>query len=190
MAFIEKLLKRFHFKTILDIGCTDNTLELILRDKEYLGIDTEPKFTSKNIKKIDLSSMPENKRFDVVLALQVLEHTKDPIAALNKMKNLTNKYLIISVPYEPIFTLFRLLIPEREHRFVIFPWALKERLGKPIYEKSLVFGRQYLGVWDISGKHTWKKFMVVQKDKRTILKKSTNEYMIMFTSSILSILFE
>lgn len=149
MVFLKKLLKKLNFKTILDIGCTDNTLELSLRDKEYLGIDIEPTCTSKNIKKIDLLSMPNNKKFDVVLALQVLEHMKDPIAALNKMKVLTNKYLIISVPYEPIFTLFRLLIPEMEHRFVIFPWALKENLGKPIYEKSLIFGRQYLGVWRI-----------------------------------------
>ena len=150
MAFIVRLLKRFRFDTILDIGCTDNLLELKLRNKKYLGIDIEPKVKSENIKKIGLLSMPEDKKFDCVLALEVLEHTEDPVAALNKIKKLTGKYLIISVPYEPIFTLFRLLVPEKEHMFVIFPWALKEKLGKPIYEKSLVFGRQYLAIWDFS----------------------------------------
>jgi ubiquinone/menaquinone biosynthesis C-methylase UbiE len=41
--------------------------------------------------------------FDVVFALEVLEHLEDPLKALDEIHRITSKYAIISVPNEPLF---------------------------------------------------------------------------------------
>ncbi len=43
--------------------------------------------------------------FDLVMALEVLEHLKHPDHALEELRRLTKEYCLISVPHEPWFSL-------------------------------------------------------------------------------------
>ncbi|MHB0988689.1 MAG: class I SAM-dependent methyltransferase [Bellilinea sp.] len=47
--------------------------------------------------------------FDLVVACEVLEHIKDPIIVLNEMYRVSSKFVLLSVPYEPIWRLLNLL---------------------------------------------------------------------------------
>lgn len=144
--FINKLLD-VNSKTLLDIGCREVFSYNKLKDKyEVTLADRYPK--NKLIKKEDIQNLSfKDKSFDTVLCLEVLEHVPNPIKAIFELKRVTKKQLIISVPYEPFFTLFRFLIWEKEHLWAITPTILKLYLGRPIYEKKIFFKRYYMGVW-------------------------------------------
>jgi 2-polyprenyl-3-methyl-5-hydroxy-6-metoxy-1,4-benzoquinol methylase len=148
MSVLKKILIELDYQSILDIGCRDANVKTILEDgKIYLGLDIDPETDAPYVRKQDFMKLKPKKKYDIVMALQTLEHLSNPVKAITKMKKLSKKYIIISVPYEPIYSLFRLGVPNKEHKFAIYPWTLKEMLGHPIYEKMMVFGRQYFGVW-------------------------------------------
>ncbi|MBL4575760.1 MAG: class I SAM-dependent methyltransferase [Opitutaceae bacterium] len=45
----------------------------------------------------------EENSFDLVLALEVLEHLEDPNKALEELQRVTSRYCIVSVPREPLW---------------------------------------------------------------------------------------
>ena len=150
MKILGRILEKLQYNSMLDIGCRDTVVRrMIGLEKIYLGFDTNPDQEAPFIRKEDFMKFETKNKYDVILALQVLEHLSDPVAAINKIKKLAGKYIIISIPYEPLYSMFRLPVPNKEHKFVIFPWALKDMLGQPEYERMMVFGRQYLGVWKV-----------------------------------------
>lgn len=66
----------------------------------------------KNIKysQGDLYNLPfKEGSFDLVMCNEVLEHLEDYATALNKLMELSNKYLLVSVPNEPWFRIMSLL---------------------------------------------------------------------------------
>lgn len=153
--FIYRLLRKKRYKhikkflvgkTILEIGSTDNYLKKVVKKKEILCADIIKK---KGIIKQDAENLKfKDKSFDSVLCSQVLEHTKNPVGAINELKRVTKKRLIISIPYEPWFTFWRFMSWEKEHLWTIRPKTLKIYLGKPSYEELYFLKRYYLGIWD------------------------------------------
>lgn len=92
--------------TILDIGCGNGALTFDVAKKaaEVVGIDlnekniefAEEKFSASNIKYIigdALKNLP-NKKFDVIILSNVLEHIENRVEFLNKIKNQGSKILI------------------------------------------------------------------------------------------------
>lgn len=138
------------FKTLLDIGCQELYFYNQIKDQlEVTLADFEP--THELIQKADIQdlSYSENE-FDVVLCQQVLEHVLDPVKAINELHRVTGKRLIISVPYEPFFSIMRFCLWEKNHLWAVTPKILKHYLGEPVFEKKMVFKRYYLAAWDIS----------------------------------------
>lgn len=45
----------------------------------------------------------DDNSFDLVLALEVLEHLESPEKALEELKRVTSRYCIVSVPHEPLW---------------------------------------------------------------------------------------
>jgi len=134
--------------TMLDIGCQDlyfyshlkPTYEITLADYDPIG---------ENIEKQDIQDLDyDDNSFDIVLALEVLEHVPDPIEAISELKRVAKKQLIISVPNEPWFSFWRGMTWERQHLWAITPAVLKHYLGEPSFEKVIVLKRYYLGVWN------------------------------------------
>jgi len=108
-------------KSILDVGAgegftlqklKDNKIGEKLEGIEYmdeaikLGKHYHPDIT---IKKGDIYKLPyKDNSFDVVICSEVMEHLEDPEKALKELKRVTKKYLLLSVPNEPFFTIQRI----------------------------------------------------------------------------------
>ncbi len=59
----------------------------------------------------------KDKEFDLVLCTEVLEHLEDPKRALKELIRVSNKYLVLSVPNEPLFMLAQLVRGKNWSRF-------------------------------------------------------------------------
>jgi len=143
---VNKLLDD-HSKTLLDIGCDELFFYDKLKDKYDITLaDCSPR--TEQIKKEDVQNLSfADNSFDIVLCQQVLEHVPDPVKAILELKRVAAKQLVISVPYEPFFTLCRFLTWEAEHLWAITPRLLKFHLGDPVYENKICLKRYYIGVW-------------------------------------------
>ncbi|MBI5492366.1 MAG: class I SAM-dependent methyltransferase [Deltaproteobacteria bacterium] len=85
----------------LDIEANDVSPEVIaMAKKEYPGIKFSVR-SATDLKYRDCS-------FDMVVACEVLEHLKDPDAAIREIKRVAGKYAIFSVPREPVWSLLNL----------------------------------------------------------------------------------
>jgi ubiquinone/menaquinone biosynthesis C-methylase UbiE len=109
-------------KSILDVGCGEGfTLNKIKQAnicKKLYGIeflDVAIALGKKihptiPIRKADIYKIPyKDNSFDLVICTEVLEHLEDPEKALLELKRVSSKYLILSVPNEPLFTIQRIL---------------------------------------------------------------------------------
>lgn len=113
---LAKEVKKLNVNSILDAGCGEGfTLEFLRNQKigrTYEGIDfldTAIEIGHKvhpNIKLLQASiyDLPyKNDSFDVVLCTEVLEHLRKPKKALKELFRVSKKYVLLSVPNEPIF---------------------------------------------------------------------------------------
>lgn len=94
----ERINKRHKDYTLLDAGCRTMELKPLLKGcREYLGTDLIP---AEGILRCDLDSeLPfENDAFDVVTALDVLEHLDNPHGALQELYRTARKTVLISLP--------------------------------------------------------------------------------------------
>ncbi len=116
------VIKPLEVESILDVGCGEGfTLEKLYQNKVgkiLEGIDyssTAVKLGKKQNKKLvlkqgDIYELPyKANSFDIVLCMEVLEHLEDPEKALKELKRVSKKYILLSVPNEPIFTLANLI---------------------------------------------------------------------------------
>ncbi len=144
-----KIINKLQPGTILDIGCMDDYLLKKLPKKfDYTGIDSEPLCENPKIQKKKIEDLvKEKKKYDLVLCTEVLEHLDNPVEAIEKMKKLSTKFILISVPNEPFFSIARLFVPAKEHLWTIFPWTLEKHLGKPVLKKKACFNRTYIALW-------------------------------------------
>lgn len=102
-------------RKVLDAGCGEGfVIERLKKDvkAEFLGLDIENKALKiakeKNpqvdFKQASVYDIPfEDKFFDLVILSEVLEHLEDPTKALREVGRVAGKYVLISVPHEPIW---------------------------------------------------------------------------------------
>lgn len=104
----------------LEIGCGEGYVTQHIKD---LGINVEgADVTEKIIEiarvlhpsiKFSVKSIYElrccNESYDLVLAIEILEHLHHPEKAIEEMKKVSNKYLFFSVPNEPFFRFANIL---------------------------------------------------------------------------------
>ncbi len=109
-------IKKLNINSILDAGCGEGfTLEYLrVRNigKTYEGIDflkkaveignkVHPKI---KLKQASIYKLPyKDNSFDLVLSTEVLEHLEKPEKALLEIFRVSKKYVVLSVPNEPIF---------------------------------------------------------------------------------------
>ncbi|MFH1505512.1 MAG: methyltransferase domain-containing protein [archaeon] len=86
---------------ILDVGCDDGSVAKMMMDinpsLKIIGIDIQANRKSKIPRKIyDGKKIPYPKNsFDIVMALDVLHHTKDIFAVLNEMRQVSKRCVLI-----------------------------------------------------------------------------------------------
>lgn len=107
-------------KRILDVGCAEGSIAHLLAHltgAEVTGFDLPDALLAatwnQNLGPFvsgDAHNLPfEDKAFDLVVGLEVLEHVEDPEAVLAEMVRVTKRPLILSVPNEPFFRMGNLL---------------------------------------------------------------------------------
>jgi len=115
-------IKDLSINTILDAGCgegfTMNKLVNLKIGKKIEGVEYSEDsirygkklFPKLMIKQGSVYDLPyKNNSFDLIICTEVLEHLEEPSKALQEMLRVTKKYLIVSVPNEPLFRLSNFL---------------------------------------------------------------------------------
>jgi ubiquinone/menaquinone biosynthesis C-methylase UbiE len=105
-------------RRVLDVGCGEGLLTgwlaAQLPDAEFHGLeareDAVADFRRRNpdfeIHRGDLYDLPfQDDAFDLVLALEVLEHLDRPDAAVAEMRRVSSRSVTVTVPFEPWFRL-------------------------------------------------------------------------------------
>lgn len=118
---VVKTTRPLHIDTVLDVGCGEGfTLDRLQKEKigkvfEGIEYDSQavtlanklyPKIT---IKEGDIYKLPyKNNSFDLVICTEVLEHLDNPKKAYRELLRVSRKYVLMSVPNEPFFTIQRI----------------------------------------------------------------------------------
>jgi 2-polyprenyl-3-methyl-5-hydroxy-6-metoxy-1,4-benzoquinol methylase len=123
--FFEKFLQTVKFtnvNSVLDVGCgegfTMNRMKAAGIGKTREGIEysetsiaiAKELYPDLNIKQGDIYKLPyKDNSFDLVVCTEVLEHLENPKKALLELVRVSKKYVLLSVPNEPLFMMANLL---------------------------------------------------------------------------------
>ncbi|KKQ27326.1 MAG: hypothetical protein A3H17_04220 [Candidatus Levybacteria bacterium RIFCSPLOWO2_12_FULL_37_14] len=116
------LIKPLKAESILDAGCgegfTINKLKENGIGKKIEGMEYSKEaisfgkklFPHLTIKQGSVYDLPyKDNSFDLIICTEVLEHLEYPIRALKEMLRVSKKYLVISIPNEPLFMISNFL---------------------------------------------------------------------------------
>ena len=123
--FFEKFIDTVRFSninTILDVGCGEGFIMKRLK-KVKIGVSWEGIDYSDNVIEIGKRIHPDLKitkgdiyklpyranSFDLVVCTEVLEYLENPKKALRELIRVSGKYILLSVPNEPFFSLINFL---------------------------------------------------------------------------------
>ena len=119
---VYRLISLTKVESILDLGCGEGFVIGYLRNHnnnlrfEGLDINKEAINMAKKLNPdvnfviCNLYKLQYNENsFDLVMLTEVLEHLEDPEKVMNVVKKISNKHFILSVPWEPLFSISNLL---------------------------------------------------------------------------------
>ena len=97
-----ELLDTLKFSSVLEIGCSFGRITALIHKHyfptRFLTIDEadDKRYTGGNVEfiKTDIMSLPEEEKFDLVIAIEVLMHNENFQAIINKMKSLSSRYIV------------------------------------------------------------------------------------------------
>lgn len=162
--------QKLNISSVLDAGCGEGfTLEYLRINsigKTFEGIDflekaveignkVHPKI---KLKKGSIYELPyKDNSFDLVLSTEVLEHLDNPEKALKEIFRVSKKYVLLSVPNEPIFMGSNFLRGKNWSRFGndiehinhwTF-WGFESFVNKNAGENIKIISRKYPFPWTI-----------------------------------------
>jgi hypothetical protein len=98
-----EIIQRYNnYESIIDIGSANTEIlkDLSFKDKVCLDCNKLPENEGVRTIKCDFYNWIPDKKYDIVTCLQVLEHLDNPEAFAKKLFDLSDKVVIISVPYK------------------------------------------------------------------------------------------
>ncbi|MBL4684494.1 MAG: class I SAM-dependent methyltransferase [Nannocystaceae bacterium] len=112
-----RLSRRVAPATVLEVGCGEGYMLEVLHDADLgaalTGVDfSKPAIADARKRLGDKAKLEprdareladDGRTFDMVMMLEVLEHIPDPAQMLPILEQLTSRYLLLSVPWEPFF---------------------------------------------------------------------------------------
>ena len=120
---LDELFTKAAPRSILDVGCGEGVLTCQWADRlgggRIVGIDLDdPKLQAEweTRRRENLEYRVEeatqlsfaDAEFDVATAIEVLEHVPEPEATLSEMARVAERYLLVSVPREPIWRMLNM----------------------------------------------------------------------------------
>jgi ubiquinone/menaquinone biosynthesis C-methylase UbiE len=121
---LDDLLDAASPTSILDVGCGEGVLtaDWAASDvgRRVVGVDlADPDLQAEwNVRSrpnlefrvADATALPfSTDEFDLVSGIEVLEHLPDPVAALDEMKRVAGRWLLLSTPREPLWRILNVL---------------------------------------------------------------------------------
>jgi 2-polyprenyl-3-methyl-5-hydroxy-6-metoxy-1,4-benzoquinol methylase len=120
---LDDLFLRATPESVLDVGCGEGVLSARwaqqLRSGRVVGVDLEDsklaaEWTRRRAANLEFRAMRAQSlgfaddEFDLVTATEVLEHVSEPQQALAEMTRVARRYLLVSVPREPLWRMLNL----------------------------------------------------------------------------------
>lgn len=112
------LLKKIRFKTVLEVGCGQPYLLTEIKKhfncdctgadiSQSLFLANRKEFPRFKFKILDIVNKKLNKKYDLIIASEVLEHVSDYQKALNNIAKMAKHYILITVPSSKILPVDR-----------------------------------------------------------------------------------
>ncbi len=159
-----KEVKRIDPVSVLDVGCGEGFVLHQLRKnnlgKNLEGIDSMPEaievgkklHPNLKLRMGDIYKLPyKDNAFDLVICCEVLEHLKQPEKGLKELIRVSKKYVLLSVPNEPLFTWQRVLRGKNIMKFGAHP----EHINHWSTKKFKMFVSKYLHVMEVRKPLPW-----------------------------------
>jgi ubiquinone/menaquinone biosynthesis C-methylase UbiE len=113
---VRGLLEKVPADSVLEVGCGEGHLSQLLtswlQPSRICGVDLSPKLFEPE-HRVDMSVMFScqsayrlgfrGNSFDLVVGAEVLEHLAEPLSALREIQRVAGRYVLLSVPREPIW---------------------------------------------------------------------------------------
>ena len=120
LGSVRELLGSIEYGSVLEVGCGPGDLasRILPPQVDYLGIDideTEIEIARKQHPQLSFQAgsayeLPvESNSFDLVIACEVLEHLEDPAKALAEIDRVANRWVLVSVPWEPTWRILNVI---------------------------------------------------------------------------------
>ncbi|NQU32632.1 MAG: class I SAM-dependent methyltransferase [Bacteroidetes bacterium] len=163
---IEQFYSKIEAEIVLDIGCGEgmllNVLEPYAKEQKCFAIDIDPKEVRDAKKNIPFCTVSvgnaykipfENNFADIVICSEVLEHLESPEDALNEIHRVSNRYAILTVPNEPLWSFLNMVRLKYWNEFGNTPghinrWTPQE-FKDIVREKFNIIGVQYPTPWTV-----------------------------------------
>ena len=164
--FISKIYKHYLKFSVLDVGCSENTLKSYLPENiKYVGIDIsgKPDFIV-NLEE-DKLKMFEDQSFYIVVCTDVLEHLDNIHEIFDDLCRVSKKYIIVSLPNNWIQFKFSLMSGMAEHKFYGLPVDSPEDRHKWVFNHD-----QALNFLKLRGRKN--NFKIINRFSLPIISKS------------------
>lgn len=116
-------LDKVKFQRVLDAGCGEGEITNLISTKfndlkELKGLELEEETVAEANKRFpyldiyqgSIYELPfSNDTFDLVVTCEVLEHLDNPLKGLEEIIRVSSKYILVSVPREPIWRICNVL---------------------------------------------------------------------------------
>jgi len=119
---MQKIVSPLEIRSVLEVACgpgfSTEYLSQIFAGKDFEASEFDPELVEQaktrnpNIKIITESIYNLNRNdnsFNLVAALEVLEHLQEPEKAMHELVRVTNRYALISVPNEPLWRILNFM---------------------------------------------------------------------------------
>jgi len=118
---IENILHGIDFKSVLEAGCGEGHIsDFLYRNRQNIQLDAFDisekviEQAKKDYPYIHFSTgsiydiKSPNNSYDLVVASEVLEHLEDPKKAMKELLRVSKRYVLATVPHEPIWRILNL----------------------------------------------------------------------------------